>query len=112
MIVLDKCFGWGSPIYLRVDRSEWSCGSDAFALKATAKKDGDGYLLNGTKGTTQAQMLVTELACPDLTCPPPLSPAWITNSKEAGLFLVMATVDPSAGTPPPDRLRLHYCHGD
>lgn len=52
--------------------SEWSCGSDAFALKATAKKDGDGYLLNGTK-------------------------AWITNSKEAGLFLVMATVDPSAG---------------
>jgi hypothetical protein len=51
-------------------------------------------------------------ACPDLTCPPPLSPAWITNSKEAGLFLVMATVDPSAGTPPPDRLRLHYCHFD
>jgi alkylation response protein AidB-like acyl-CoA dehydrogenase len=52
--------------------SEWSCGSDAFALRTTAKKDGDSYILNGTK-------------------------AWITNSKEAGLFLVMATVDLSAG---------------
>jgi alkylation response protein AidB-like acyl-CoA dehydrogenase len=52
--------------------SEWSCGSDAFALKATAKQDGNHYILNGTK-------------------------AWITNSKEAGIFLVMANVDPSAG---------------
>jgi hypothetical protein len=66
VIVLGKRFGWGSPIYLRVDRSEWSCGSDAFALKATAKKDGDGYLLNGTKGTTKP------------TCWQPISPALIS----------------------------------
>ncbi len=66
VVVLDKRFGWGSPIYSRVDRSEWSCGSDAFALKATAKKDGDGYLLNGTKGTTKP------------TCWQPISPALIS----------------------------------
>jgi len=52
--------------------SEWGCGSDAFALKTTAKQDGNHYVINGTK-------------------------AWITNAKEAGLYIVMATVDPSAG---------------
>jgi len=52
--------------------SEWSCGSDAFALKCTASKDGDHFVLNGTK-------------------------AWITNAKEAGVFIVLATVDPTKG---------------
>eukprot|EP01098_Paradermamoeba_levis_P004821 TRINITY_DN2063_c0_g1_i3.p1 TRINITY_DN2063_c0_g1~~TRINITY_DN2063_c0_g1_i3.p1 ORF type:complete len:442 (-),score=133.15 TRINITY_DN2063_c0_g1_i3:56-1339(-) len=49
--------------------TEWGSGSDAFALQTTAEKKGDYYILNGTK-------------------------AWITNSKEAGLYLVMANADP------------------
>ncbi|MGC9291403.1 MAG: acyl-CoA dehydrogenase [Acidobacteriaceae bacterium] len=52
--------------------SEASSGSDAFALRTRAEKRGDHYVLNGQK-------------------------LWITNSKEASLFLVFATVDPSAG---------------
>jgi alkylation response protein AidB-like acyl-CoA dehydrogenase len=52
--------------------SEAGSGSDAFALKATAKEDGDHYVLNGAK-------------------------LWITNANEADIFLVMATVDPNAG---------------
>lgn len=52
--------------------SEASSGSDAFALKATAKKDGDHYVLNGAK-------------------------LWITNANEADIFIVFATVDPKAG---------------
>lgn len=52
--------------------SEASSGSDAFALKATAKEDGDHYILNGTK-------------------------LWITNANEADIFIVFATVDPEAG---------------
>ncbi|MDZ7808302.1 MAG: acyl-CoA dehydrogenase [Gracilimonas sp.] len=52
--------------------SEAGSGSDAFALKATAKEDGDDFVLNGAK-------------------------LWITNANEADIFLVMATVDPDAG---------------
>lgn len=52
--------------------SEWGCGSDAFALKTAARRDGDHYVLNGTK-------------------------AWITNAGEASLFLVFANVDPAQG---------------
>ena len=52
--------------------SEAGSGSDAFALKCAAKEDGDYYVLNGTK-------------------------LWITNAKEADIFLVFATLDPSAG---------------
>jgi alkylation response protein AidB-like acyl-CoA dehydrogenase len=52
--------------------SEAGSGSDAFALKCGAKEDGDDYILNGTK-------------------------LWITNAKEADIFLIFATVDPSAG---------------
>jgi alkylation response protein AidB-like acyl-CoA dehydrogenase len=48
--------------------SEPSSGSDAFALKCKAVKDGDDYILNGTK-------------------------LWITNGKEASFYLVMANVD-------------------
>jgi short-chain 2-methylacyl-CoA dehydrogenase len=52
--------------------SEASSGSDAFALKTTAVRAGDKYILNGSK-------------------------LWISNSREAGVFLVMANVDPSKG---------------
>jgi len=52
--------------------SETSSGSDAFAMKTTAKKDGDHFILNGTK-------------------------LWISNSDVAGVFLVMANANPSAG---------------
>uniref|UniRef100_A0A2S2PHZ4 Short/branched chain specific acyl-CoA dehydrogenase, mitochondrial n=1 Tax=Schizaphis graminum TaxID=13262 RepID=A0A2S2PHZ4_SCHGA len=50
--------------------SEPSSGSDAFALKTTAKKDGDYYYINGTK-------------------------MWISNSDIAGIFYVFANTDPS-----------------
>lgn len=52
--------------------SEASSGSDAFALRTRASKRGDDYVLNGQK-------------------------LWITNAKEAGLFIVFATIDPTAG---------------
>lgn len=52
--------------------SEASSGSDAFSLKTQARLDGDSYLLNGRK-------------------------LWISNAAEADLFIVFATVDPSAG---------------
>jgi len=52
--------------------SEANSGSDAFALETRAVLQGDSYVLNGQK-------------------------LWITNAKEAGLFLVFATIDRSAG---------------
>jgi alkylation response protein AidB-like acyl-CoA dehydrogenase len=52
--------------------SEASSGSDAFALQTRAARRGDDYVLNGQK-------------------------LWITNAKEAGLFIVFATLDPAAG---------------
>ena len=52
--------------------SEAGSGSDAFALQMRAEKRGDFYLLNGQK-------------------------LFITNAREAGLFIVFATLDPSAG---------------
>lgn len=52
--------------------SEAGSGSDAFALKCSAKEDGDDYILNGTK-------------------------LWITNANEADIFLVFATINPDAG---------------
>jgi alkylation response protein AidB-like acyl-CoA dehydrogenase len=52
--------------------SEAGSGSDAFALQTKAELKGSDYLLNGRK-------------------------LWITNGKEAGLFILFATVDPSAG---------------
>ena len=52
--------------------SEASSGSDAFGLKTTAKKDGDSYVLNGSK-------------------------LWISNAAEAGLFIVFTTVDSTLG---------------
>lgn len=52
--------------------SEAGSGSDAFALACRAEKQGDRWVLDGRK-------------------------LWITNAGEADLFLVFATVDPSAG---------------
>lgn len=52
--------------------SESSSGSDAFALKLKAEQKGDKYILNGSK-------------------------LWITNGKEAEVFIVFANVDPSKG---------------
>ncbi len=52
--------------------SEPGSGSDAFGLTTRAAKDGDTFLLSGRK-------------------------LWITNAAEAEIFLVFATVDPSAG---------------
>ncbi|HZQ90696.1 MAG TPA: acyl-CoA dehydrogenase [Terriglobales bacterium] len=52
--------------------SEAGSGSDAFALQTRAELKGGDYVLNGRK-------------------------LWITNAKEAGLFVLLATVDPAAG---------------
>jgi alkylation response protein AidB-like acyl-CoA dehydrogenase len=52
--------------------SEAGSGSDAFALETRAEKRGSDYVLNGHK-------------------------LWISNAKEAGLFIIFATVDASAG---------------
>ncbi|KAF7289200.1 hypothetical protein MIND_01381200 [Mycena indigotica] len=52
--------------------SEPASGSDAFALQTRAKKDGDSWIINGSK-------------------------MWITNSYEAEIFLIFANIDPSKG---------------
>ncbi len=52
--------------------SEAGSGSDAFALQTRAEKRGSEYVLTGRK-------------------------LWISNAREAGLFIVFATVDASAG---------------
>lgn len=76
---------WGSPAQLQhwlprlaantvgaYALSEAGSGSDAFALKTRAEPIGGGYRLNGRK-------------------------LWISNAREAGLFIVFATLDPAAG---------------
>jgi butyryl-CoA dehydrogenase/short/branched chain acyl-CoA dehydrogenase len=52
--------------------SEAGSGSDAFALATRAEDRGDHFVLNGRK-------------------------LWITNAKEAGLFLLFANANPEAG---------------
>jgi butyryl-CoA dehydrogenase/short/branched chain acyl-CoA dehydrogenase len=52
--------------------SEAGSGSDAFAMAATARLEGDHYILNGRK-------------------------LWITNAAEAGLFVLFANAEPAAG---------------
>ncbi len=49
--------------------TEPDSGSDAASLRTSARRDGDHYVLDGTK-------------------------RWITNAPEAGLFTVMARTDP------------------
>merc|ERR1719183_1121523 len=52
--------------------SEAGSGSDAFALKTQARRSGDDWVIDGSK-------------------------TWISNSVEAGLFVVFANADPSKG---------------
>ena len=52
--------------------SEAGSGSDAFALTTRAVEAGDDYVISGRK-------------------------LWITNAREAGLFVVLANADPDAG---------------
>src|SRR6476660_6461599 len=52
--------------------SEASSGSDAFAMQTRAELKGNEYALNGQK-------------------------LWITNGKEAGVFILFATLDSAAG---------------
>ncbi|KAM3444637.1 hypothetical protein NHJ13734_001287 [Beauveria thailandica] len=52
--------------------SEPVSGSDAFAMATRATETADGYRINGSK-------------------------MWITNSMEAGFFIVFANLDPSKG---------------
>jgi alkylation response protein AidB-like acyl-CoA dehydrogenase len=52
--------------------SEAGSGSDAFGLATRAEKSGDGWVLNGRK-------------------------LWITNGAEAGIYVIFANADPSAG---------------
>ena len=51
--------------------SEADSGTDAFAMKMSAVKQGDHYILNGTK-------------------------LWITNAEHAGVFFVFANAKPTA----------------
>ncbi len=52
--------------------TEAEAGSDAGGIRTTAKKDGDSYVLNGTK-------------------------QWITNGGEAGVYTIIAVTDKSRG---------------
>jgi butyryl-CoA dehydrogenase/short/branched chain acyl-CoA dehydrogenase len=52
--------------------SEAGSGSDAFALQTRATRQGDHYVLDGRK-------------------------LWTSNGREAGLYIVFATVDPGLG---------------
>ena len=52
--------------------TEAGAGSDAGSIQTTAKKDGDSYILNGTK-------------------------QWITNGEVAGTYVIIAMTDKSRG---------------
>ena len=84
-LVINALMRWGTPDqqarYLPRLASSWvgayalseaGSGSDAFALTTRAVRQGDGWAITGRK-------------------------LWITNAAEAGLFIVFATIDPSAG---------------
>ncbi|MBI5947010.1 MAG: acyl-CoA dehydrogenase family protein [Chloroflexi bacterium] len=51
--------------------TEPDAGSDAQAIKTTARRDGDDYVINGQK-------------------------MWVTNGHKAGVYLVMTKTDPAA----------------
>jgi len=84
-LVNNAILRWGSDAqkerYLPKLASEWvgsyalseaGSGSDAFALKTRAERNGDHWVLNGQK-------------------------LWITNAGESSLFVVFANADPSQG---------------
>jgi acyl-CoA dehydrogenase len=71
---VPECFGAGDEIKLGAYAvTEPQAGSDVKSLKTTAKRDGDEWVLNGTK-------------------------VFITNGGIADVHVVVATVDPSLGT--------------
>jgi acyl-CoA dehydrogenase len=71
---VPECFGLGEEIKLGAYAvTEPQAGSDVKSLKTTAKRDGDEWVLNGTK-------------------------VFITNGGIADVHVVVATVDPELGT--------------
>jgi acyl-CoA dehydrogenase len=71
---VPECFGVGEEIKLGAYAvTEPQAGSDVKSLKTTAKRDGDEWVLNGTK-------------------------VFITNGGIADVHVVVATVDPELGT--------------
>jgi alkylation response protein AidB-like acyl-CoA dehydrogenase len=84
-LVINAIRKWGTPEqqkkFLTLLATEWvgayalsesNSGSDAFALRCKATRDGDDFILNGNK-------------------------LWITNGNEAGVFILMANIDFDAG---------------
>jgi acyl-CoA dehydrogenase len=70
---VPECFGMGDEIKLGAYAvTEPSAGSDVRSLKTTARRDGDEWVLNGTK-------------------------VFITNGGIADVTVVVATVDPELG---------------
>ena len=71
---VPECFGAGDEIKLGAYAvTEPQAGSDVKSLKTTARRDGDEFVLNGTK-------------------------VFITNGGIADVHVVVATVDPELGT--------------
>jgi len=71
---VPECFGTGEEIKLGAYAvTEPQAGSDVKSLKTTAKREGDEWILNGTK-------------------------VFITNGGIADVHVVVATVDPELGT--------------
>jgi acyl-CoA dehydrogenase len=71
---IPECFGTGEEIKMGAYAvTEPQAGSDVKSLKTTAKRDGDEWVLNGTK-------------------------VFITNGGIADVHVVVATVDPELGT--------------
>ena len=71
---VPECFGDGEKIKLGAYAvTEPQAGSDVKSLKTTARRDGDEWVLNGTK-------------------------VFITNGGIADVHVVVATVDPALGT--------------
>ncbi|MBA3864929.1 MAG: acyl-CoA dehydrogenase family protein [Solirubrobacterales bacterium] len=71
---VPECFGVGDEIKLGAYAvTEPQAGSDVKSLKTTARRDGDEFVLNGTK-------------------------VFITNGGIADVHVVVATVDPALGT--------------
>ena len=71
---VPECFGSGDEIKLGAYAvTEPQAGSDVKSLKTTARRDGDEFVLNGTK-------------------------VFITNGGIADVHVIVATVDPELGT--------------
>ena len=84
-LVINALMHWGTPALLSrllprlasstvgsYALSEAGSGSDAFALQTRARETDSGYVLTGRK-------------------------LWITNAKEADIFIVFATINPQLG---------------